>query len=119
MVNLKARRMLRQSRVSSISLGYALAIIVKPPVRYLKYGRVKLSVMCVLLCIQLWATTTSFLLPKGTLKLHAHPLVLLLTIAGLVQVDFDDRTRGHLIPRLISSPGEHIAVYVSSHRVPR
>ena len=47
----------------------------------LKYGRVTLGVMCVLLCIQLWATSTSFLL-QGTLKLHAHLLVLLLELSG-------------------------------------
>ena len=53
-----------------------------PLVVVLKYGRVKLSAMCVLLCLQLWATTTSFLLPKGTMKLHAHLLVLLLGFSG-------------------------------------
>ena len=61
----------------------------------LKYGRVKLSVMCVLLCIQLWATT-SFLL-QGTLKLHAHLLVLFLRIVDLSQVYLDDFTQVHLI----------------------
>ena len=80
-----------------------------------KYGRVTLSVMCVLLCLQLWATTTSFLL-QGTLKLHAHLLVLLLRLAGLAQVSLDDFTQGRLIPRLVSTPGVHIPVYVSSHR---
>ena len=84
----------------------------------LKYGRVKLSVMCVLLCLQLWATTASSLL-QVTLKLHVHLLVLLLRIAGLAQVNFDDCTRGHLIPRLLSTPGVHKPVCDSSHRVPR
>ena len=62
----------------------------------MKYGRVTLGVMCVLLCIQLWATTTSFLL-QGTLKLHAHLLILFLRLDGLAQVYLDDFTQGHLI----------------------
>ena len=57
----------------------------------LKYGRIKLSVMCGLLCLQLWAITTSFLL-QGTSKLHARFLVLLLRLAGLAQVYLDDFT---------------------------
>ena len=49
----------------------------------LKHGSVKLSVVFVLLCLQFWATTTSFIL-QGTLKLHVHLLVLLRLIS-LVQ----------------------------------
>ena len=81
----------------------------------LKYGRVTLGVMCVLLCLQLWATTAFFLL-QGTLKLHAHFLVLFLMLDGLAQVYLDDFTHGHLIPSLVSTPGVHIPVYVSSNR---
>ena len=62
----------------------------------LKYGRVKLSLTRVLLRLQLWATTTSFLL-QGTLKLHAHFLILFLRLDGLSQVYLDDFTQGHLI----------------------
>ena len=62
----------------------------------LKYGRVELSVMCALLCLQLWTTTASFLL-QGTLKLHAHLLTLFLMLDGLAQVYLDDFTQGHLI----------------------
>ena len=58
----------------------------------MQYGRVKLSVICVLLCLQLWATTTSFLL-QGTLKLHTHLLILFLRLDGLAQVYLDDFTR--------------------------
>ena len=70
----------------------------------LNYGRVKLSVMCVLLCLQLWATITSLML-QGTLKPHAHLLVLLLRLAvtSLSQRFYT----GHLIPGLVSTPGVH------------
>ena len=83
-----------------------------------KYGRVTLSVMCVLLFLQLWAASTSFLL-QGTLKLHAHLLILFLRLDGLVQVHLDDFTQGNLILRLVSTPGVRIPVYVSPHHVPR
>ena len=84
----------------------------------MKYGKVMLSVMCVLLCLQLWATTTSFLL-QGDLKLRAHLLVLFLRLDGLAQVYLDDFTRGHLIPRLVTTPCVRTPVYVSFLRVPR
>ena len=64
--------------------------------RSLKHGRVKLSVMCALLYLQLWTTTASFLL-QGTLKLHTHLLILFLRLDGLAQVYLDDFTQGHLI----------------------
>ena len=67
--------------------------------------------MYVLLCLQLWGTTTSFIL-QGTLKLHAHLLVLLLRLAGLAQVSLDDFTQGRLIPRLCSASCVRIPVYV-------
>ena len=86
----------------------------------LKYGTVKLSVMCVLLCLQLWATTTSFLL-QGTLKTTRSPTRLVFEAArpctSFSRRFYTDR----LIPRLGhgSASCVYIPVYVSSHRVPR
>ena len=66
--------------------------------------------MYVLLCLQLWGTTTSFIL-QGTLKLHAHLLVLLLRLAGL-----DELTHTYcLLPRLISASCVHCLLQFSSH----
>ena len=69
------------------------------------------------LCQQLWSTTTSFLLPKSTLKLHAHFLVLLLRLA-VTGLSWRFYTRKpHTAPSFY--PGVHIPVYVSFLRVPR
>ena len=38
---------------------------------------------------------------------------------SLPQAYLDDFTQGNHIPRLVSTPGVHIPVYLSSHRVPR
>ena len=79
----------------------------------LTYGRVKLSVMCVLLCLQLWATTTSFLL-QGALKLHAHLLILFLRLYGLAQVYLDDSTQGHLIESYLAKFLPCVDTYLST-----